>query len=120
MAGQRRARIDVNGRADFLRDHWKGYVLGMEDAVVQFKMIHRKFSKFGRQVERIVFAILRAATRLDIARRGCLRGRFEQVIRAGAHFAAIGDRRRGLIGRKFQLGTIAASRQRKRGKASQQ
>jgi hypothetical protein len=83
-------------------------------------MVHRKFSVFGWQVERIVFAILRAAARLDIARRGCLRGGFEQVIRPGLNLPAIGDRWRSLIGRKLQLGTIAASRQRKRGKDSQQ
>ena len=92
----------------------------MKDAVVQFKMVHRKFSKFGRQVERIIFAILRAATRLDIARRGSMRGGFEQIIRARLHFAAIGDRRWRLIRRQLQLGPIATSCERKCRKSCQQ
>ena len=112
MALQRGARIDIDRRADLIRDPFKRHIFGVERAVAKLEMVHELL--FWREIEGIVRAGFGFAAQFHAAFGRGLRFERQQRIGIGPLGRAIGGGRQRLAFGRGQRGARAAARQQRR------
>ena len=127
VAGQRGARIDIDGRADFLGNAPQRNVFGVQYAVLELEMVHgrplpkpsglveqallARLKSLRREIEGIVLALFGAGPQFDAAIGRGLGVEREQFVGRRLHFGTVGRGRQAVARNRFERGFLAACRQ---------